>query len=313
MDPKESTVKVILAFYNGKTYLQEQLESIVRQDYPVDEILILDDCSPEPIDLNMIEPFKESVTITIRRNAKNLGYARNFLNGLSYFKDQNCFIAFSDQDDVWLPNKLSRAIASLNNVEKNVAGLYCGRTKYVDDTLKDVLGYSPSFKRKPSFKNALVQNIAGGNTMVLNSAAAKIVRTSGENCINEHCISHDWWTYMIIVGSGGHVIYDTAAQILYRQHANNIIGSNSSFRAKLYRLRLLLLGKYKEWNSSNISMLNLNRMLLTEANVKTLEQFAKARTGSVFERLYFLWLSGVYRQTKLGNLALFVSALTKRL
>lgn len=313
MSSEENKVNIILAFYNGNKYLREQLGSIVHQSQPVNEILIIDDCSPEPIDMLLLAPFKEKVTITIKRNRKNRGYASNFLNGLFHFKDQKHCISYSDQDDIWLPNKLARGKEFLDSLEENIPGLYCCRTKNYDDKTKSVAGVSPLFTKAPSFKNAVVQNIAGGNTMLFNETAAQIIRKSIENASEISCVSHDWWTYIIISGAGGSVLYDKEANVLYRQHGGNVIGSNSSFGAKFRRLNLLLAGEFRKWNSRNLEMLSFNRDILTAENVKILDEFQKARNAPFLLRCYYLFHSGIYRQTFIGSLALYFSALLKRM
>jgi hypothetical protein len=134
------------------------------------------------------------------------------------------FFAFCDQDDVWLPDKLSRAVSALNRIPADVPALYCTRQHLVDKNLKPI-GLSSPAHPLPSFANALVQNIAVGCTIVLNASARKVVLATP---IPTSSI-HDWWSYLNVTGAVGHVRFEDKPSILYRQHDGNTIGSAPSF------------------------------------------------------------------------------------
>ncbi len=109
------------------------------------------------------------------------GHWKNFLSLLHNQPadaDAELF-AFSDQDDIWYPEKLRRAADWFSIQPKDVPALYFTRTELMGEDGAH-LGYSPLFKRKPSFQNALVQNIGGGNTMVFNRAARLLLAQTPE-------------------------------------------------------------------------------------------------------------------------------------
>lgn len=96
-----------------------------------------------------------------------LGFAENFRRLLLCAPDGYDYYAFSDQDDVWLPNKLLQAQEKIALMGSGKICLYGGRTRIVDS--KGIpYGQSPLMSNKPCFGNALVQSIVGGNTMVFN-------------------------------------------------------------------------------------------------------------------------------------------------
>ena len=95
------------------------------------------------------------------------------------------WIAFADQDDQWLAGKLSRAIAALAAKDPEVPALYCSRTWITDENLRG-RRLSPSRPKPPGFANALVQNIAGGNTIVLNGAASKLIAAAAGDPDHQH-------------------------------------------------------------------------------------------------------------------------------
>src|SRR5690606_17695974 len=116
--------------------------------------------------------------------------------------------------------------------------LYCTRTRTVSEEGSTV-GLSPLFAKPPGFRNALVQSIAGANTMVMNRSAWRLVREASRRT---SFISHDWWCYLIVAGAGGVVRYSPVARIGYRQHAKNLVGENNSWRARMSRLSHLMKG-----------------------------------------------------------------------
>src|SRR5262249_28608171 len=157
------------------------------------------------------------------------------------------YYAFCDQDDVWESDKLERALCILNRMSQDRPVLYCGRTRVIDDAGR-IIGTSPAFLRPPSFANALVQNIGGGNTMVMNHAARELLLAAGPEI---DTVAHDWWIYQIVSGAGGAVNYDLEPRVRYRQHRSNLIGANNTFRARCERIRLLFNGRFKQWTDRN--------------------------------------------------------------
>ena len=136
-----------------------------------------------------------------------------------------------------MPHKLSYTLQKFSKLDLLKPTLYCARTTYVSGDAKKILGESDLFLRPPSFRNAIVQSLAGGNTMAFNNAFKKIVSEFKTADI----VSHDWWLYIVNELSGGKTLYDTESTILYRQHNGSLIGANTGFIAKLRRLRMLYL------------------------------------------------------------------------
>ncbi|TGR60375.1 glycosyltransferase family 2 protein, partial [bacterium M00.F.Ca.ET.194.01.1.1] len=98
------------------------------------------------------------------------GFAANFRSMILDPRiDADCY-AFSDQDDVWEPDRLESAIRWMEGEDIDMPLLFCSRTATISQTGIPA-GYSPLFRRPPSFRNALVQSIAGGNTMLFNRKA----------------------------------------------------------------------------------------------------------------------------------------------
>lgn len=303
------TCAVLLASYNGAPFLATQLASIQAQDYPDFKIWISDDGSKDHTQdiIKKQRALGDPELIHVRQGPQT-GFANNFLSLLCAPDIEAQYFAFADQDDVWGSDKLSRAIHALKKMDPSLPALYCSRTQLInaDGT---VIGRSPLFKKKPSFQNALVQSIGGGNTMVMNQAARKLLVKATRAPV----VSHDWWSYLLISGVGGHVFYDPYPSVRYRQHRHNLAGTNINWSAKIYRLNMLFKGKFRNWNTINCKALQPFSHLLTSENKRTFDTFCIARDQWLLPRLSGVWRTHVYRQTILGNLGLMAATVGKKL
>jgi glycosyltransferase involved in cell wall biosynthesis len=297
-----------MATKDGALFLREQLESFVSQTHRNWRLYVSDDCSSDRT-IAVIEEFKSSTLsqIDIRRGP-NKGPSANFLSLACDRSIDADFFAFSDQDDIWFEDKLERAVARLVELGGDAPAFYCSRTLLVDENNKRVLGRSLLFKRKPSFGNALVQSLGGGNTMVFNRPAKRLLEQAQSSAV-----IHDWWIYQVVTGAGGSAIYDETPTLRYRQHSANVIGANMGWRAQLKRLLMLIEGRFGRWNELNVAALFSVNGLLTEGSKEQLRAFDSARRGRLDKRVANLWRSGVYRQTLRGNVGLYLAAVLAKL
>lgn len=301
----QSKVAILLCTYQGQHYLAEQLDSLSAQTHSNWEVWASDDGSDDDTHaiLEVYQHQWPKGCLSVHSGPAE-GFAANFLSLTCKANIKADFYAYSDQDDVWEADKLERAVRWLETISPNIPALYCGRTRLVDANNKEI-GLSPNFFKPPSFGNALMQNIGGGNTMVFNNAARELLREAGEYI---SVVTHDWWAYIVVSGCGGNVFYDSTPTLRYRQHDGNLVGMNATWGGRFKRIRMLFQGQFRIWNDSNIAALNNLKDKLTPENRKILNRFACARQMSLFPRLINLKRSGIYRQTFLGNLGLVVAA-----
>lgn len=299
-------VTILMALCNGARFLREQLDSIAAQEGVGWRLLAADDGSIDATRAILAafaadHPGRGIALIEGRRR----GPAANFLHLIRAADPDSPFTAFADQDDVWLPGKLARAVAALADVPAGLPALHCGRTVICDARLRP-LGLSPPVRLPPSFRNALVQNIAGGNTMVLNRAALRLAQAAAGEA--GAVVMHDWWLYQLVSGAGGLVLHDPRPMVLYRQHGGNVIGSNASLAARLRRIRLVAAGVLREWNETNIAALGASAHRLTPENRALLAAFAKAKRAPLRTRLAGLARLGLYRQSRGGRIGYWAAA-----
>jgi len=303
-------ISILLCTYNGAKFLVEQLKSLEAQTHKNWVLIASDDGSSDQT-LEILRQYEAKWPSgkLIIRNGPQKDFCHNFLSLACDPGVKADYYAFCDQDDVWLPTKLEVALQNATNRQvANEPYLYCGRTQYVNENLKPC-GMSPLFVFPPSFRNALVQSIAGGNTMVFNQAAKNLIEKVG--VVNVP--SHDWWLYLLISGVEGVVIYDKIPQVLYRQHEFALIGGNNSFPAKMERVWMLLQGRFRRWNSQNIEALSKISYILVKNHQEILRMFELMRGASLKDRFRLMEVCGLYRQTRRGTLSLFLAALINKI
>jgi glycosyltransferase involved in cell wall biosynthesis len=305
----EPLIAVLMCTYNGEKFLTEQLNSLLSQNHKNIVVWVSDDGSTDNTIIILKQYQKKFPKDRLKIiNGPGKGSVINFLSLLCNPDLKADYYAFADQDDIWEENKLSISLSKISALPKTTPTLYGARTKTVTEQGIEI-GLSSIFSKTPCFENALVQSIAGGNTMLMNDVAANIMKQAGVIEV----ISHDWWAYMLISGAGGTVIYDKQPSLLYRQHDNNQIGANMGWLAKAKRINLLLAGSFREWNTTNIMALLKVKHLLNEKNRAILEQFEISRNSSFFSRIIGLWKLKIFRQTILGQFGLILAICLKKI
>jgi len=221
-----------------------------------------------------------------------LGAANSFFTLLDSCGDECDYFAFADQDDVWLPDKIERAVFSLGRHGTEEPAMYCSRVEYVDERLGHIR-YSRIPKRV-DFANALVENIAIGCTVVLNGSARSLLRRR----VPQKTLMHDWWCYLV-VSALGKVVFDERPGIKYRQHAGNVVGGTSS------RIELFRRGMTRFVRSSQSSRLLSDQAIefrrcfgdsLTQQQRRILDHFLMVR-GNLWARLCYNATMDVWRQS----------------
>lgn len=303
-------VAILMCTYNGAAFLREQLDSFAQQTYEHWTLYVSDDASTDQT-RSIIDEYQArwGTQRLVCFDGPREGFGKNFISLLKRHEVHADFYAFSDQDDVWFSDKLERSLAFLRARPASRPALYCSRSQLVDDS-RHVLGFSPLFARTPSFRNALVQSLAGANTMMINHAARDLLLELPHDA---DVVAHDWLAYLLVTGSGGEVFYDARASLEYRQHDSNVIGANNRLKDRVKRLRKMLSGRFVNWNDSNVRILNALSARLTAENRAVLAHFEKGRRSGIVTRCRELYRSGIYRQTRLGNITLIIAALLAKI
>lgn len=306
----DKRVAVLLAVFNGAEFLQSQIGTLASQTIARIDVWASDDGSKDRSMAILEQAAKDWKKGSFRIvEGPRRGFAANFSSLVTNTDSDADYFAFCDQDDLWDENKLAEALDWLAVQDETRPALYCSRTRTITVDGRDV-GFSPLFPKTPSFRNALVQSIAGANTMVMNRAAWDVLQEASRRT---RFVSHDWWCYLMVTGVGGTVHYSPVARIGYRQHPTNVVGENNSWRARISRLGYLMEGRFVRWNDINLAALAACEDMLTPDALEVIRLFKKARKASLFSRFATLLRSGLYRQTAYGQIGLYVACLLRKL
>lgn len=302
-------ITICLCTRNGAAHLQAQLDSFTAQTHRNWALWISDDGSTDAT-RDILHSFRRAhgARHDIRIiDGPQQGVAANYMSLLSHPDLPPGPVALSDQDDVWHPDKLARAIAAIAPHGGPV--LYGARYLFCDAVL-NVTGHAPVARRGPSFANALVQNIVSGHTAVLNAGALALVRRAG---VPSDIPFHDWWLYLLVTGAGGTVICDRAKVLRYRQHGANTLGAHHGARAAAARMAMVMGHRYGDWVRANWGALRHVPGLLTLENRDLLRALcAPGAPRAGLARVTLLSRSGLHRQTRAGTAALWLAALLGR-
>lgn len=294
-------IRILLATRNGAAHLGAQLDSYLAQDHADWALWVSDDGSTDGTwdQLCAFRDANPSRDIHLLRGPRR-GAAANFLSLLTHPDLPAGPVTLSDQDDVWMPHRLSRALSA---VQQDTPVLYGATTIETDPNLQPLARQKGPLP-PPSFHNALVQNIVAGNTATLNAPALAVLRTGGTPDVPYH----DWWLYLRLSGVGARIVLDTEPVLYYRQHAGNVIGAHTGPRAALARAASLWNGTYRDWLKVNLNALLAHPDDLHPDFVK-----AACTLRDTPNRLTALRQSGARRSGPVGQAALTLLALTGRI
>lgn len=214
-------INVLMSTYNGEKYLKEQIDSILNQKGVEVYLTIRDDGSTDHT-LEIIDDYvKKDPRVKLLRG-KNMGPGNSFME-LIYQSEEFDYYALSDQDDIWLEDKLISALNILG--ERKYPCLYCSNQIVTDSTGKQI---GTSYKETPptDLANTMIVNTLRGCTMLMNRKLRDLLIREDIRPDPEflRLRMHDVWIVML-VNCFGRIIYDPEPHILYRQHANNVSGA----------------------------------------------------------------------------------------
>ena len=213
-----------MSTYNGERFLQEQLDSILKQENVDVSLLVRDDGSKDNT-CKILSDYASKYQNIEWKDGENVGFVRSFsalVKMASTYDSDADFFAFADQDDIWIPNKLATACEVLATKDDSRPNLFTSNSMQVDAEGRELepfhKGPEPKFRRG----NVLVFGTEQGCSMVFNKKAVEIY--------SEHEPSltwHDRWMYHICYFMGS-VTYDHRILFYYRRHENNALANHKA-------------------------------------------------------------------------------------
>jgi glycosyltransferase involved in cell wall biosynthesis len=246
-------------------------------------------------------------TIRVVRGS-HVGFAQSFFKLLEMSSPSADYLALCDQDDVWLEDKVSRAVELVCRYPLDTPVMYCSRLTVVDKKLS-LLGYTNLSRNGLSFRNALLECPQGLScTILLNKASRQLLREFPDQV---YC--HDWWIYLVL-SCFGNLIYDKEPKILYRIHDSNTFGIQLGFldkwRTKIHRFKT---GQFQLMMNQAMEFMRIYGSSLSNDDRQVLERFIANRQRKWWDRIRYALSCEIYHQSTLEHLILRVLIALNRL
>lgn len=210
-----NNVQVLMSAYNGERFIRAQIDSILLQEGVNVRLLIRDDGSTDAT-LNIIKEYIADNRVTLIEGV-NVGFRKSFLWLLDNSPEAD-YYAFSDQDDVWEPDKLSTAVSMIRNHSQDKSLLYTSALKRVNEEL-DILSVQSFPHLKLDCYSELVRHRFAGCTYVFNDKLRHVC--DGCSSIDNLEYGHDGFIALMCWLTGGEVLYDDTAHIMFRRYGTN--------------------------------------------------------------------------------------------
>jgi glycosyltransferase involved in cell wall biosynthesis len=215
MKPKTPLVSIPIITYNGERFLRQQLDSIFSQTYPSIEVIAVDDCSNDGTPA-VLESYRQSHNLKIVVNKQNLGYLRNFEKAVSLCSGE--FIAPSDQDDIWLPEKVERQV---NDIGKS--SLVFSDAFLIDNDGSVFAVSAMAFSGLAPASGNLFSRLLYSSFVIGCGSLFRRELVKNALPIPQGELFHDWWFSLVASLTKG-ITYIPERLFYYRQHPGNTIG-----------------------------------------------------------------------------------------
>ena len=248
---------VLMSTYNGEKYIQEQLDSIFDQTDVNVKLYVRDDGSTDDT-IGILEEYAKRFPIKVILDGENIRPGESFMRLVYEYADEPGidYYAFADQDDIWLPEKLSVAINTIQKTEEEEPVLYCSNQYlYVDGKNK---GDRHKELQRTDLISHMTKNTIAGCTFVFNKALAQLVKNTDrpDPRITRYRL-HDAWLMLVAIVCGK-VVYDENSYMLYRIHSENTVGvKGEPFKARLGKLKRY----FGKRDDANLRMLTARELL----------------------------------------------------
>lgn len=286
----EKKIQILMSTYNGERYVRAQLDSFVAlENFDEVKVLIRDDGSTDSTK-EILREYSERYGFEVLYG-ENIGLNAS-LHELVIRCDTSCkYFSFSDQDDVWLPNKLVRAVEWLDSQDDTIPNLYAACSYITTEDLK-IKGKTVVAKDPLTFYNAMIQNACVGHTQVCNLALINLLKP----CFSHDIDVHDSWVYLVAT-TFGQAFYDRECTTLYRQHGNNAIGYETSRVQNFFkRLGRIKTGKSRRYSYQLWAFFEQYGDKIPDEYRKEATRYFKNQRN-FFTRLGYIITTKMYRQT----------------
>lgn len=309
-------VDILMATYNGQQFLAEQIDSILKQTHSNIHLFIRDDGSQDKTcDIIKQKQFLYPGKITQVSSEERLGIIGNFSTLMA--ASQAKYVMFSDQDDIWLPEKIALTLDKMRELEAayGMKGPLLVHTdlQVVDANLKvldrSFWNYSKLLpKKNQSLNKLLMQNVITGCTMMMNRPLVDMSMP-----IPQGVMMHDWWIGLVAAAFGRIDIVNQPT-ILYRQHGKNQVGAKKEqlfsqlvrfFKQPKEHIRLITTFLAKQCRQATL-FADAYKTKLSETQKRTVDSFSQLKNEYLFRKAYLIYKFGFFKNGWLRNMRLLL-------
>ena len=302
-------VNILMSTYNGQQFLAEQIRSIQEQSYTDWTLFIRDDGSSDNTKeiLKDFEHQDSRIHLIDNDKSDNLGVIKSFHKLVNH--DRADYYFFSDQDDVWLPNKLELSLKEAQNYLADFPLMVYMDLKVVNQDLEimtESMVKSQSHHANTELVQELTENTVTGGVAMINHALAEMWQETDD------ILMHDWYLALLASAFGNLVFIDQPGE-LYRQHSDNVLGARTlSKRFKKWIRPHILFAVY--WDlikNSQKQASHLLQMPLSQSNRELIEAFVTIMDKPMLERFRILRKYGLRKNKAFHTLVFTTLIVTK--
>ena len=302
-------VNILMSTYNGRQFLAEQIRSIQDQSYTDWTLFIRDDGSSDNTKeiLKDFEHQDSRIHLIDNDKSDNLGVIKSFHKLVNH--DRADYYFFSDQDDVWLPNKLELSLKEAQNHPADLPLMVYMDLKVVNQDLEimtESMVKSQSHHANTELVQELTENTVTGGVAMINHALAEMWQETDD------ILMHDWYLALLASAFGNLVFIDQPGE-LYRQHSDNVLGARTlSKRFKKWIRPHILFAVY--WDlikNSQKQARHLLQMPLSQSNRELIEAFVTIMDKPMIERFRILRKYGLRKNKAFHTLVFTTLIVTK--
>lgn len=302
-------VNILMSTYNGQQFLAEQIRSIQEQSYTDWTLFIRDDGSSDNTKeiLKDFERQDSRIHLIDSDKSDNLGVIKSFHKLVNH--DRADYYFFSDQDDVWLPNKLELSLKEAQNYLADLPLMVYMDLKVVNQDLEimtESMVKSQSHHANTELVQELTENTVTGGVAMINHALAEMWQ------VTDDILMHDWYLALLASAFGNLVFIDQPGE-LYRQHSDNVLGARTlSKRFKKWIRPHILFAVY--WDlikNSQKQARHLLQMPLSQSNRELIEAFVTIMDKPMLERFRILRKYGLKKNKAFHTLVFTTLIVTK--
>ena len=302
-------VNILMSTYNGQQFLAEQIRSIQEQSYTDWTLFIRDDGSSDNTKeiLKDFEHQDSRIHLIDSDKSDNLGVIKSFHKLVNH--DRADYYFFSDQDDVWLPNKLELSLKEAQNYLADLPLMVYMDLKVVNQDLEimtESMLKSQSHHANTELVQELTENTVTGGVAMINHALAEMWQETDD------ILMHDWYLALLASAFGNLVFIDQPGE-LYRQHSDNVLGARTlSKRFKKWIRPHILFAVY--WDlikNSQKQARHLLQMPLSQSNRELIEAFVTIMDKPMLERFRILRKYGLKKNKAFHTLVFTTLIVTK--